>query len=149
MKNLLLWSSLFVASAASTIILLMPARPVENRTVTTLQAIQNIGFHFDLAADSDASEFATSLKNETNSSVINRQIAAFLKERSNNTRPLNISSNGMLQDGWGTPLFFAMTNSSIYQNVNSSISNERRPFVVWSAGRNQTNEFGFSDDVFK
>jgi hypothetical protein len=89
-------------------------------------------------------------ENQLDSLTINRIIAALLKDKSSNVEPIQVSTNGLLCDGRGTPLLFALTKSVTYEQLRHEVADSGlRPFVVWSAGPNRTNEFGFGDDIFR
>jgi hypothetical protein len=104
--------------------------------------------------DSEQRQFVSTLKTNCDSLSINKTLVAFLRASTNNLRSLNDFdlSNGVFHDSWGTPLQFALTNNATNMGLaplvayNNSRDNPR-PFVVWSAGPNRTNEFGSGDDV--
>ena len=90
-----------------------------------------------------------SLKRQSNSVSINQQLAEVLIARTNNPRSLTTLNltNGVFHDAWGTPFFFMLTNDLTSSNLISLATySPARPFVIWSAGPNRSNEFGCGDD---
>ena len=56
----------------------------------------------------------------------------------------------LFYDAYGSPLYFMNTNSLLFKKINHERIMEwgtHYPFVVWSAGKNKTNEFGYGDDI--
>lgn len=57
----------------------------------------------------------------------------------------------LFYDTYGSPLYFMHTNNLSFKKINTNkfimINSFRCPFVVWSAGKNKTNEFGYGDDI--
>lgn len=104
---------------------------------------------FDGFNDSEKHQFALTLKNKSDGIFINKTLVTLLQARTNNLRPLNgyYVTNGVFHDAWGTPLLFALTNNATNSGLAPLVNGHPRPFVVWSAGPNRTNEFGSGDDV--
>lgn len=114
--------------------------------------MQNILIDFDLLQEKAARNLAESIQSETNSLELNRRVAACFKANPDpyitNSAAL-VSPDGLYRDGWGAALNFAATNSSAYARLKPEAKHGKAtPFVVWSSGPNQTNEFGFEDDLF-
>ena len=56
----------------------------------------------------------------------------------------------LFYDAYGSPLYFMNTNSLLFKKINHERIMEwgtHYPFVVWSAGKNKINEFGYGDDI--
>lgn len=66
---------------------------------------------------------------------------------------VNNLTNGkdLFYDTYGSPLYFMHTNNLSFKKINTNkfimINSFRCPFVVWSAGKNKINEFGYGDDI--
>jgi len=103
--------------------------------------------NYDDLQGPDPQQVESAIKSQTNSLSINKTLLNLMLAKSSNFRPLagfNLS-DGVFHDGWGTPLIFAFTNNATNSGLIPSVT--RRPFVVWSAGPNRTNEYGSGDDV--
>ena len=124
--------------------------PVKTRPVRTSVLISSVLEDFDALENSEQHQFILTLGTTDDSVTINQKCASFFKSRSNNLRPLDgfDLSNGLFRDAWGTPLLFVMTNDATYNHINPQVKGSPRPFVIWSAGSNHTNELGYGDDVF-
>lgn len=127
----------------------IPDLLVKTPRVQTAFLITSLLDDFDALDDSEQHQIILTLDNSADSIEINRRFCSFFESRSNNIRPLNgfNSSNGIFRDEWGTPLLFTLTNNPIYGRLNPRIKGRPRPFVIWSAGSNHTNELGYGDDV--
>lgn len=56
----------------------------------------------------------------------------------------------LFYDAYGSPLYFMNTNSLLFKKINHERImkwGSHYPFVVWSAGKNKINEFGYGDDI--
>lgn len=104
---------------------------------------------YDLAAgDLQTSDHL--IGSNLDSITINRRLSALIKGTKGAVPTAAVSSNGELIDAWGTPFLFAETNSAFYESLNSDMKHgEHWPFVIWSAGANQANDFGFRDDIIR
>jgi hypothetical protein len=153
MKANVLWVSLsIVVIAIASAYWFLPGRGVNTRTVRTIQLMQNIFIDFDLLQEADVNTLAQSVQGVTNALELNRACAAFFT-RSTDPYITNsagyLSVDGLYCDAWGIPLWFAVTNTSMYGRLNPQLKEGKgTPFVIWSSGSNQTNDFGFGDDLF-
>jgi hypothetical protein len=127
----------------------MPAKTSYNDTYLLIGSVLD---DFDaLGADvTDQQRLIADLVSQTNSFSINQKIASCLRAKTNNPRPLNSFdlTGGVFRDAWGTSLQFALTKDATNPGLLPLVNGRLRPFVVWSAGPNRTNEFGLGDDVF-
>ena len=65
------------------------------------------------------------------------------------TRCFLVLSDGEMgfDDAWGNRLFFTTRQFDSYSKLRGEMINEKDVIVVWSAGKNGINEFGFGDDI--
>lgn len=131
--------------------LVLPEHEHPSRSIRTMQLMDILLRCIEMREEVDVSKLAESIKPEEDSLLLNRRIAAFLRASSDPdiTNSLkSISSDGLFRDAWETPLLFLSTNSVYYEKLNPVLKDHPRPFALWSAGRNRTNEFGYGDDIF-
>jgi hypothetical protein len=130
---------------------LLPDKITRTPNSQTFLLISSVLDNFDALGLNNAEEqrLVTILQAQTNSLSINQKLTAFLSARTNNLRPLNDFnlSGGVFRDAWGTPLLFALTNGITNSGLIPLVNGHSRPFIVWSAGVNCSNEFGSGDDV--
>ncbi len=56
--------------------------------------------------------------------------------------------DGLLCDAYETPFLFTCESNEWASKVNPLMEPMSENFFVWSSGKNQSNEFGFGDDIF-
>jgi hypothetical protein len=128
----------------------IPIKEHRTKTNQTITLLVYVSENFDALETNDSQHWISSLQPHADSLAFNRQLVLLLASRTNNFRPLNglISPDGLFRDAWGTPLYFLLTNDPTYGEINPQLKSRGRPFVLWSAGPNLTNELGFGDDLF-
>jgi len=125
-------------------------RPLKlNRYPLTQKLICCVLDNFDELEGVNAQQVNSTIMNQSNSLSINKALLTLMISRTNNFRSLDgfNLTNGVFHDGWGTPLLFALTNNATNSGLAPLVGVHQRPFVVWSAGPNRTNEYGSGDDV--
>jgi hypothetical protein len=133
--------------------LLLPylaGRRVRTPTATTVSRIAEILTDWDLLGQETQQLTRLGTNGVLDPLQINRNVATLFATSADKdiTATRLISADGLFHDAWGTPLLFMPTNSPSYEHLNPELKDRPRPFVVWSVGRNKTNEFGKGDDVF-
>lgn len=153
MQRRIVWTSLlifFVGLVFAVWFLLVEGGP--SRSVRTIQLMLVVLMDFDVLEESDVHKLVPSIETESDSLVLNRKVAAFLKGTGDSyvTNSIKFANHdGLYCDAWGRPLWFASTNSPVYARLNPEMMKGKpTPFVVWSSGPNGTNDFGFIDDLF-
>ena len=124
------------------------SKPVENRTTKTLVGTQKILRGYD-ATGVDILESSVIMSQAGDGLALNRAIFTLLANKGVKVEGVGVSSNGEFLDEWGTPFLFAITNTTQYDRLNPVMKREKWPFVIWSAGPNRTNEFGYGDDIYR
>lgn len=92
--------------------------------------------------------------NEKESLEINRQLSKIFQTSTNenggnifHTSEISVK-DGPLCDAYETPLYFTSGSKEWASKVNPLMKPMSENFFVWSSGKNQSNEFGFGDDIF-
>jgi hypothetical protein len=141
----------FVAATAFLFVYFFVAgRAVRTGTSQTVPVIASILQDIDVWDQSDVEQYGALPVTETNSLLLHRKLAELFKKCRDSaiTSGQFVAPDGLFHDAWGTPLIFLPTNHPDCEKLNPTLQGRPRFVVVWSAGRNKTNEFGFGDDVF-
>jgi hypothetical protein len=141
---------LFSLAAVGWFVFIAPARLENTKTTRTICAITEIVQGAYLWDAEHEKRYGPMPSGGTNSLEMNRTIAKLFKRCDDKdiTTGRLVSSDGLFHDGWGRPLMFAPTNGSVYGRLNPELKGMPRSFVVWSAGPNGSNEYGYGDDIF-
>lgn len=141
--------ALFVAAFGFIVWLLVlyPAFGVRTRTTRTSAEMIQIQLDIQLWYSSGHGSLAAT---ELNGITLNRKIADTFKHcRDGDIKSGSlVASDGLFRDAWGEPLLFCRTNDPICERLSPDLKSEGPgPFIIWSAGVNRSNEYGFGDDV--
>ena len=151
MNRLITYLTLVLALCAVVFVISrLAGRPINNSMTTSVRTMALILEGFDQMDGKEIEAAQLFVGPETRGQAINRRIAALFRQTTNSLVVARdfVSTDGLFYDGWGLPLEFALTNELFYAKINPLLKTADRPFVIWSAGRNGSNEWGFGDDVF-
>ena len=59
--------------------------------------------------------------------------------------PTNIDE---IKDGWGNPILFMWCSSAQTGQISEGLLRKQFPVLIWSCGKNGSNEYGHGDDVY-
>lgn len=91
---------------------------------------------------------------ERKSLEINRQLSKIFQTSTNENGGNRFSTSeisvkeGLLCDAYETPFLFTYESNEWASKINPLMKPMSENFFVWSSGKNQSNEFGFGDDIF-
>jgi hypothetical protein len=149
MKRVVILSAALALVGAIWLLLTISARPIRTPSIRTRFMIAAVLNDVDLWNDEDAKQYGPFPTNGMDSVSLNRAVAGLFKfcgDKDIQSGKL-VGSDGLFRDAWGQPLVFISTNSPSYERINPELKGKARPFVIWSAGPNQTDEYGFGDDI--
>jgi hypothetical protein len=92
--------------------------------------------------------------NEKESLEINRQLSKIFQTSTKENGGIIFYTSaipvkdGLLCDAYETPFLFTCESNEWASKVNPLMKPMSENFFVWSSGKNQSNEFGFGDDIF-
>lgn len=131
-------------------IFVAPGRAVNTRTTRTIAMMTQILNDIDVWNYDDARRYGPLPQSETNSVELNRKVARIFAESADRTIQSGhlASPDGVFRDGWGNPLMFITTNNPACQRLKPDLRSKARPLIIWSAGPNGVDEYGYGDDLF-
>lgn len=118
------------------------------------RGLNQIKENLDILEKGDEYSLEELFGNRKESLEINRQLSKIFQTSTNEnvvnrfyTSELSVKE-GLLCDAYETPFLFTCVSNEWSSKVNPLIEPMSTNFFVWSAGKNQSNEFGFGDDIF-
>lgn len=128
----------------------LPQKPYTTRTLESMATIARILSDVDMLRDETIGITNFSAASDEESLTINRRLATLFQTSADKGTSVGraVAADGLFHDAWGTPLILIHTNNPSYERINPKLQGRSRPIVIWSAGPNKTNEFGYGDDVF-